>query len=104
MKRILLRRHPFLAATITGLILSSLLGYSEVQYDSGGLVSGLLYLALLMQFPIWIAHELIYAVPSIKALNFNNSLVLVAGLAIACVLDYALSLLISLRERKKRGE
>lgn len=96
------KRFPFVLATLLGLLLSALVSYMGVQYDSGGVGSLFFYLGMVLQFPVWIAHEVIYALPAVKAVNYNNILVIAGGLGIALVFDLTLSALLSRRRNRAK--
>lgn len=95
----LIVRFPFTIAAIVGVALSSMLTKYGVEYDSGGSASVLFYLALALQFPVLIAHELVHGVQVLKLNNHWNVLVLVLGLFFSLSID--LLLLRGIRKFKK---
>lgn len=88
--KIFIARFPFTIAAIAGIFLSYLLTKYGVRYDSGGGASILFYLALVLQFPVLIAHELVHSVQALKLNNHGNLLVFAIGLCFAALIDLVL--------------
>lgn len=88
--RTFIARFPFTIAAIVGIVLSYLLTKYGVRYDSGGGASIIFYLALVLQFPVLIAHELVHSVQAMKLNNHGNLLVFTIGLCFAVLIDFVL--------------
>lgn len=88
--RTFVARFPFTIAAFAGILLSYLVTKYGVRYDSGGGGSILFYFALLLQFPVLIAHELVHGILALKFNNHGNVLVISIGLFFAALIDLAL--------------
>src|SRR5688500_3367155 len=95
--------HLFVVMLLLGLALQQLGGSLGVLYDSGGVMSLLLFwLPLPLTFPLWIAHEVLSSFDLLRSIYVSKWVAVVFGLLLAMGFDYLLSILVG-RARRSRG-
>ncbi|WP_440225651.1 hypothetical protein ACQQ2N_10415 [Dokdonella sp. MW10] len=96
-----IRRCPF-TALLLGLAPGFLSGWLGMHYDSEGFWSILLYLSLILVFPVRIAHEALFSSDVTRSLYVSRWSLLIPGFAIALALDGVVSLLRATWGKRKR--
>ena len=82
---------PFTWMLLVGLLLDVLVDWTGVLYDSSGAWSLVYCVALLLAFPVWIAHEILSSFELLHSLYISKWVAAGLGLAIAIGLDIALA-------------